>query len=409
MKIKSVTLHNYRGYVHETFEFVDGLNAIIGDGGAGKSAVQKGIRFVLENAQEGSIHSSWILDKKGKVVKEETTYVEITTDDGNTIRREKNAKENKYVFNGVEMSLDNNGKTTPEAILRALNMGEVNIEAQFDSHFLLADNGGSIAKTLNKIANLDRIDKSISDINAVVKAIKSRKKNSDEKLNEYNKKLSKFDFLDSLEKDIQEVDVLNSKSNEYEVQAGELSSKLTSIKEHTAKLEEINKTIKYETDVQVLLGLFDKRDNLIAEFDELDNLSDRIFNGAKTLKELDKSIKYTDSVNALKSLMDRMDKDEESYQTLLEKRDNILQHQKELDSSVDTKYLEDCKILLALMDKRDNLNSELRELTSKFNSICDNEDELVVIEKRIQENFEKIKGSTCPNCGNEISSLKEVC
>tara|TARA_Y100000034_G_C6902529_1_gene417738 strand:+ start:1194 stop:2255 length:1062 start_codon:yes stop_codon:yes gene_type:complete len=95
--ISSLSIQNFQRHSNKQLEFKPGLNVITGDNEAGKTAVLRIIRWIIENKPRGEtvIKDFWSVDDntetKGKLVF-----------DGHTIERERNTSETKndWIING---------------------------------------------------------------------------------------------------------------------------------------------------------------------------------------------------------------------------------------------------------------------------------------------------------------------
>jgi len=409
MKIKRLTLHNYRSYNDQTFEFVDGLNVLSGEGGSGKSVVLKGIKFVTENDQNGNPISESILDDKGKIKKKESCYVEIETFNGDVIRRERTRTSNIYILNGEEMGLENSGKAVPEKILRILNLSEVNIASQFESHFLLSQNPSAIAQSLNKLVDLEIIDKSIKNVNKLVKDIRKKKKDSDIQIREYEEQIDGFSYIEAMEKDIEEIEKLQEEENKH------LNSQkeLIDIKEVLSTFEKdlitIKETTKYLEEVEKVDALFNSVKDIINKKSDLSSYRDGLNISNAALIEANKALSFQSDIQTLLSLKDAIDKATDRYNSLDTLSDTITMNNKELKSLNSKEYEEKVKEILDIMKKYDSIKERDKELTKLVNKIESNEESLEGIKLSISNEFEKIKGLECPMCGNVVKDLKEVC
>ena len=407
MKIKSVTLHNYRGYPDEVFSFVDGLNTIIGKSDAGKSALIKGIRFVTENDQSGNIVSEWILNDKGKIIKGESCWVEIATMDDHIIHREINSKSsidgNFYTIDGGKPIGLTNGKTVPEDVLELLNLNEANLQSQFETHFMLNENASTVAKTLNKMVNLEIIDESIATINKIVRRIKKEKDASDVNIVTYTEKIEKFSFLEQMEIDVMALEELSGKVEEEIEARKKLDSISIDIRELNAKLKDIDVISNHEDAVEDLLGLHEQKKMDITQRSKLLDVWENINDAEEKLEGINKILESCNLAEGLLELFASKVEKTKEYNKLVDCLENIESLEESLKSFTDLdSYQENVTDLLKLYDE---LDIE-REARIKLANILDDIDGYTVslkrIDKTIKKNFNLIKDENCPVCGAEM-------
>ena len=407
MKIKKVLLNNYRGYKYEEFNFVDGLNTIIGKSDAGKSALIKGIRFVTENDQSGNIVSEWILNDKGKIIKGEACWVELHTMDDHIVRREINSKSstdgNFYTIdNGKPIGLTN-GKAVPEDVIALLNLSEVNLQSQFETHFMLNENASTVAKTLNKMVNLEIIDESIANINKIVRKIKKEKDASDSNITTYAEKMEQFNFLEQMEIDVILLEELESSLSVETLSKQKLDSIFTDICEIGIQLNEIKIVSKHEDVVEDLLGLYEQKDMDAIQRDRLLNLGNDIYDAENCLSDVNKILQSSVDAESLLGLFESKVVETKEYNKLVDCIEEIESLEESLKSFTDLdSYQYNVTDLLKLYDELAIEKESRRMLSSTLVDI----DEYVVtlkrVDKIIKKNYALIDGELCPLCGAEM-------
>jgi hypothetical protein len=407
MKIKEVELTNYGPYKHEVFSFIDGLNTITASGDAGKSNLQHAMAFVFKNYQGNNYASHWIQDDKGKIKKGETCSVEIRTFEGDSIKRVRTRTENMYIINNND-PIQNFNQSVPEDVQRILNINEVNTQSQFETHFMLNDNSSTVAKTLNKMVNLEIIDESISNAGKIIRKIKKEKDASDINLKKYSEEIAKFDFIEAMGKDVNELLELEKELIENKEGHEHLVGIRENLENLSKELKSIEDITSNSTLVENVLKLHNALDEKIEQRTDLFDIKDSISTKERELKEIDRTVKNKDLVEKLLPLFDLKSKKVDEYNKRLDCIENIEAYEAELKTYTDVdKYKGNVAELLTLYDELDTLKKEYQTLEGISVSIEDWEDDLRDYDKSIEEDFEKIKDEACPVCGGEMK--KEVC
>lgn len=161
--IQRVAISQFQSHSETDLEFGPGVNILVGPSDEGKSAVLRAIRWVLDNKPAGNAFHR----NGGK-----NCGVEVEFDDC-IISRERDGDSNLYTLtpSGSEQATEFTafGQNVPDQIKAAHRMSELNIEGQFDGHFMLASGDSEVARMLNSYVNLENIDRSIARVNEAVR------------------------------------------------------------------------------------------------------------------------------------------------------------------------------------------------------------------------------------------------
>lgn len=142
--ITKLKLKNFQKHKDLTIELDKGVNAIVGQSDAGKSAVIRALNHALMNPTgDYTTHG------------EDEFRVGVWLD-GKTIVRTKSKMENSYRLD-KEM-YESIGKTIPKVIADHINLSTINFQNQFDAPYMLADSAGACAREINAMSRLDMID-----------------------------------------------------------------------------------------------------------------------------------------------------------------------------------------------------------------------------------------------------------
>ena len=183
---ETLTIKNFQCHKSSNLNFVGGLNVIAGTSDSGKSAVLKALAWLLTNKPQGIGFRHYDCSKG------DTVAVTLKFD-GHTLSRERSEKENRYVLDGQEfvaMKTD-----VPVEIAEVLNLSALNIQTQFQPHYLLSATSGEIARTLNEVCDLSIIDKSIKEVNSRLSATNQSLKGTAAELESCQEQIKGFDWL----------------------------------------------------------------------------------------------------------------------------------------------------------------------------------------------------------------------
>jgi len=95
------------------------------------------------------------------------TEVEMALDDGTYITH----RQGRYCLkNGKkELEWSATGTVVPDAVIQALNLSELSWQSQMDAPFLLSASPGEVARMLNEVADLNKIDSTLVNINRMAR------------------------------------------------------------------------------------------------------------------------------------------------------------------------------------------------------------------------------------------------
>jgi len=191
--IKQLTIKNFQSHRNTILDFHSGVNVIIGLSQSGKTAILRALNWVINNRPSGFRFHSNFVDEKNTSVSLQFDFCKIKL-----IKSERSAK---YLFekNGKKEEFEGFGQHVPDKISSVLNISELNIQSQLDNPFLITSSSGEIARTINKITRLEKIDewqsKLTSEINNTKRKIEERK----EEVKTIKAELNKYEGIDKVE------------------------------------------------------------------------------------------------------------------------------------------------------------------------------------------------------------------
>jgi DNA repair protein SbcC/Rad50 len=243
MTLESITLQNFQSWEKQTIHFSPGFNAIIGDSDSGKSAIERAIRWVVENRPSGDDFVSWFAES------DKSTFVKLRFTD-NFVTRKKDGKKN--IYKTKDLVLEAFKSEVPDEIKSIINMQEYNIQSQHKKYFLLQETPGERARILNQAVGLDIIDSLFSHINEKtlelnrnLKRVLETKKNLEDKLQEYQNLDKIEEIIYALQKKADFLKFNNSKINRS-------SEILTNMKAIDAKSKTLKKWLEIQPEYDVL-------------------------------------------------------------------------------------------------------------------------------------------------------------
>lgn len=337
--INSLKLKGFQSHINSKLDFSPGLNVIIGETDSGKSAIIRALKWVLFNKPEGDSFINYDADKA--LVKIELDENKITK-----TRKDKTTyKLNDSEFNALHGKL-------PEEIESLINMSEINLQEQADGPFLLSQTPGAIGMFFNKIAGLDKIDKSISFINSEIRSLNSKEKHIKEEIEKKQKELEQFKDLSEIENQLILIEQKQAVYDTIIQKIGiitEIIKKCQRIKE---KGQEFENLIKFEPLVNEILEKQKKLTDLRNQYVE----AKKFF---KTVNSIDIQIKTYQNISKSEKLVNKC----------LEKFDSFHELQSTIDSLTNLKNsLDGCVITIDYKEK--DYHNLVKDYEETFPDIC---------------------------------------
>ena len=186
MSIKQISISNFQSHKDSLLELSPGVNLICGSSDSGKSSIVRALKWLATNRPLGDGFVSW--GSKGE------TAVEVLLDDGVSIMHEPGSYS---LIKGKErQDWSAIGTGVPETVTQALNISDLSWAHQMDSPFLLSASPGEVARTLNEVADLDKIDSTLVNINRMARDNRSQLTETAQRKQQLEIELSQYRGLD---------------------------------------------------------------------------------------------------------------------------------------------------------------------------------------------------------------------
>ncbi len=185
--LESLLIRNFQ--IHKTMriEFDPLVTMIVGDNDRGKSALLRALRWCCLNVPSGDSfrrHGSKFTKAVLKV-------------DEHTITRKKGTA-NEYRLDGEEFRAF--GSDPPAPISALLNIDEASFARQHSSAYWFSDTPGQVGKALNRIINLDLIDRSLANVASALRKARATKEVSERRLEEAERRQEELAYVPDMAK-----------------------------------------------------------------------------------------------------------------------------------------------------------------------------------------------------------------
>ena len=343
--IKQLQLKRFQSHDDATLDFRPGVNMIVGESDKGKSAILRALRWVIFNRPSGfTFRSHWA--GKG----EASSVTVVMTNE--TVTRLRDEKRNVYEVGVFDNPLEAVRTDVPDEAKDALAMSDLNLQRQGDKPFLLDDPAPEVARVLNRVAGLDGIDITHTNVTGMIRDCQARSREVNGQLVMVDARLLAFKGL------------------------GELDGVLTTIeKETNAQRTEVQRLRDFD---QLIQGL----DQVELRLKKTEKLAGLRKQGAGVTSLLEESLEIEKRALLLTSYTREMEAIAFRLSALDVDRLDAVQH--EFDNMDDGSELEArVAVLLGLGKQIAGLQDSIKEATTQ--------------EKVLQDELDTM--DTCPECG----------
>lgn len=179
--LSKILLHNFQKHQKKLIKFDSKITVITGNTDRGKSSIIRSLRWLCFNRPSSGLATHG--EKQSEV---------CALIDGIKVVRAK-GKENFYAIGKKKFKAI--GSDVPEEIKSLIKITETNFQMQFDPLFWITDSPAQISKNLNKIIDLESIDKAIKIASRQHNEAKSYLKVYASKCREKQEKRKKFEWF----------------------------------------------------------------------------------------------------------------------------------------------------------------------------------------------------------------------
>lgn len=279
---RSLQVENFQSHEDTRIHFDKGVNIIFGLSQAGKTAITRALRLLIDNRPLGGRFFSDFAGDQGQtkitlgLEKEQISIVKSIkiNKDG-----DKQVTKTSYKIGDVEFSSPKD--QVPDQVLAALNISELNIQRQFDPPFLVSASGGEIAKTINRITRLEEVDEWVSELTSEINAGNRDVVRMEGEAKGLIEEIKKYDDLDKTEKVIAELRLVDGEITYLLTKEKNLDRLLLQIfeaSEAREKLEEFLPTERYITKVEKLqadIALFVSLGEMLSRLEKTKEIIDQ--------------------------------------------------------------------------------------------------------------------------------------
>jgi DNA repair exonuclease SbcCD ATPase subunit len=209
--IRSLKVKNFQSHAEAELNFVPGVNVIVGKSTSGKTALLRALNWCLTNRPLGMRVKSTFADKKD-CVEVCADFISSTIQ----LKKESSGEAEYCLVNGdVPQVFKKVGVGVPDVIVAAANFDELNMANQLDQHFLITSSDGEVARVMNRITRIEKVDEWVAEATKLVNTWTKDTRRIEQSIMDVDVEIQKYSTLDELEKLVEEAFLLNDERYKY--------------------------------------------------------------------------------------------------------------------------------------------------------------------------------------------------
>lgn len=296
--LQRIEIRNFQSHKATNIDLSDKVNVIQGNSDCGKSAIMRALYWLIFNPAGDYFISDWARPPGGKTIK---APCEVTINiDGHVITRRRDKDFNGYILDDQVFEATRN--SVPPQVAAVLGLGEVNVQRQLDSPFLLSMSAGDVSRYINSLVDLSRIDTWMTSVKSKSQSLSKDVERYTDAVAARQAEVDSYDWLPGLESlsatlvDIEnrskklgsEMDVANDSMSRYEELRSALAS-LPDLENVYALLGCIDSNVKKSSAIEAeyapLAQSVDEHGRICSRLASMPDI-DRFFHVARDIEDL---------------------------------------------------------------------------------------------------------------------------
>lgn len=231
--LQSIALQNFQVHSKTAIRFDPSITTIVGSSDVGKSAVIRACRWLAFNNPAGM---AFIKDgAKGCMVSLKV--------DGHTIKRRRSKSVNHYELDGKTLEAFGQGGV-PNDISNILQLSELNFQRQHDAPLWMAMSPGDVAKELNKVVDLDLIDRVMIRLGKQVRTASTELSICEGRLLAARATVEQLSWVEDADEEYKGIERLHAKVSALEEQRRKLEVDITAIDTVQWRIAQIEESLE---------------------------------------------------------------------------------------------------------------------------------------------------------------------
>jgi exonuclease SbcC len=358
--MKTIKISRFQSHKDTQLNLDPHVNIIVGQSSSGKTAIFRAIEWLNTNRPLGK-----------RFISHGENEAKVKIDDVEGFKSDKGKTTYK-----VGLDTFDSGSNVPDLVTQSLNLSELNIQNQLDEHFLITSSPGEVARTFNRILNIEKVDEYVSRLTRSINTEKAMVEGDQERIELLKKNIVDLNYLDSMNKEVTFVEGRIKLLIQVKDQMLNLSDLITQVRKLETDLfrsavtfEKVSKAIK---EISPIIENLKKAKNgldLLKKAIELqsETLKKQVL--AKALKTDLESIDYS-KLRETQSKKNKLQGDINQFDAIATKIDDLVRERailatqnnmKLTEYESEIKEFQTCPICLSTITDTDHIMTEVRK------------------------------------------------
>jgi exonuclease SbcC len=264
-RLVRLEIEGFQPHKHRVIEFDELVTVLVGANGSGKSSVIRAIRWVAFNRPLGDSVIRW--GSKSARVRLVTETVKVV--------RERGEDGNYYRVNAQKFTALGTG--VPESVHRLLRLEEICFQKQIEAGFWFTHSAPEVAREMNRVVDLDVIDRSQSYATSKLKAASGEVKVLEGLLADAQRQKDSLSWVPKAERLLQEHDRIAQERDCALQRLQGMSSLLGQIKEAQGRTQAIPDTSRVDAKINELREAKERLEGLGRLLSEIKSERERLW------------------------------------------------------------------------------------------------------------------------------------
>jgi len=184
--MKTIKISGFQSHKDTQLDLDPHVNIIVGQSSSGKTAIFRAIEWLNTNRPLGK-----------RFISHGENEAKVKIDDVEGVKSDKGKTTYK-----VGLDTFDSGSNVPDLVVQKLNLSELNIQNQLDEHFLITSSPGEVARTFNRILNIEKVDEYVSKLTTQINTTNTIIKEKTEQIESLTNKINDLHYLDDMQEKV---------------------------------------------------------------------------------------------------------------------------------------------------------------------------------------------------------------
>jgi len=225
--------------------------------------------------------------------------------EGTVITRQRDKRNNTYGIDDTQL-FKALGTDVPESVVTMLNLSDLSWQGQMDSPFLLSSSPGEVARALNEVADLEKIDTTLFNANRMIRENKASLLSKGQEAVQLESELIQYGNVNDQLKQVGQIKELERRTDLMEQMAEKGIALLTSHEILKARHDALPDVLACELKYKLLIGNEEAASRMIEGADSGEELLTEFASLTKTASKFKRTDRAADMLDGLSDMSGKL-------------------------------------------------------------------------------------------------------